>query len=289
MLSVTNLTKSFHAFTLQDINFELPKGYLMGLIGPNAAGKSTLIKTILNIYRPDKGNVTINGYNLQVQEAQAKDCVGTVLDENFFEYNLTAKANANLYGRFFSNYSYSIFQNYCNQFDLDPKQKLSKYSKGMQMKFQLAFALSHQAKLLLLDEPTASLDPTFRKELLSILADLISDGEHSVLLSTHLTEDLDQLADYITFINKGRQVLSMNVEDLLSSYQVITCEPYKLALLPKDLIIWKETTSFGSKALIKKKRISCLPEGIKFQRPTVEDIMYYMVKGEVKHVETHSA
>lgn len=286
MLSVTDLTKSFRGFGLHNINFELPQGYLMGLIGPNAAGKSTLIKTILNIYRPDCGTVTINGYDLGKQEHMAKDCVGTVLDENFYEETLSAKSNANLYGRFYSNYSYPRFEAYCRQFNLDPKQKLKSYSKGMHMKFQLAFALSHQAKLLLLDEPTASLDPTFRKELLSILSDLISDGEHSVLLSTHLTEDLDLLADYITLINNGELVFSKNKEDLINTYELITCEPYKLSLLPKDLMIWSETTAYGGKALIRKRRLSILPDGVLVQRPTIEDIMYYMVKGDFKNVET---
>lgn len=286
MLSVNELSKSFLGFELHNINFELPKGYLMGLIGPNGAGKSTLIKTILNIYRPDFGSVTINGYDLRTQEDKAKDCVGTILDENFFEENLSLKDNANLFGSYFSDYSYPLFENYCKQFDLDPKKKLKKISKGMHMKFQLAFALSHQARLLLLDEPTASLDPSFRKELRSILSDLIQDGEHSILLSTHITEDLDQLADYIIFLNEGSQVLYKNKEELMQSYLLVACEDYKLSLVPKELIIWSETTTYGSKALIQNKRMSNLPDGLQLTRPTLEDIVYYMVKGGFSHDKT---
>lgn len=284
MLKVDKLFKQANLFTLNPVSFELPKGYLMGLIGKNGSGKSTLIKTLLNIYTMDLGDVYIDGYSIRTQEQKAKDLLGAVLDENFFEEELSAAENAAMYGAFYTNYDSSLFKRYMTEFDVDAKRKLKKLSKGEQMKFQLAFALSHHPSLLILDEPTASLDPSFRKEMLSILSDLLSDGEHSVLLSTHLTDDLDRIADYIAFLDQGTLKFCTTKEDLTSRYTVVTGEDYKIRLLPKELVIYSEKKEYCSSALIRNLRFTVLPDGLTAKRPKIDDIMYYMLKGGFEHV-----
>jgi len=300
MLRVENLNKDLINFALKDISFHLPKGYIMGLIGLNSSGKSSLIKTIINIYHKDSGKIYIDGISIDDDERQAKNLMGIVLDENFYEPNLSAWENARYFGKYFEHYDHDIFLRYCRRFNIDTKKKLKKLSKGQQMKFQIAFALSHEAKLYIMDEPTANLDQAFRLEFMDIMQDLISDGEKSILLATHQTDTLDQIADYITLMDKGRIVFSMSKEVLMDKYILLSGEADKINALPEDLVVHREKGLYRSMALIynpdfeKKEMVKKLPgnydgitevPGLSKLRPTIEEIMYFMVKGGFKSVE----
>lgn len=285
MIKVENVTKRFEnfGFTLNDINFAIPKGYICGLIGENGAGKTTLINMLLGLYHPNKGEIYINGYNVILDEIKAKDQMGYVLAEELFDPYLTLISNANAYGKYYSKYDSKLFIEYCNRFELNPKSKLNTLSKGQKLKFQFAFALSHHPMLLVLDEPTANFDPKFRKEFFSILTDFISDGEHSVILATHLTSDLEIIGDYITFIHKGKLVFSEDREKLLESYRLLQGEAYKVNVLNKDRIIHVEKKDKRMSALVKHGKFEEYDKELDVSIPTIEDIMYYYVK-EDKHV-----
>lgn len=225
MLRVSNLCKNFNTFRLSQISFDLPTGYIMGLIGENGAGKSTLIKTIMGIYKPDDGELSIDHCNIRTNEQGYKNNIAAVLDENYYPLNYSANDCKNLLGKFYTNFSNNEFDRYLKRFNLNPKQHIKKLSKGQFMKLQLAFALSYDAKLLLLDEPSAHLDYDSRIELNQIMADFVSSGEKSVMISTHLTEDLDTLADYITFIHDGHLLFSKTKEALFDEYEDILDPP----------------------------------------------------------------
>ena len=191
LLEIKNLNKAIGSLKLTDINLTLEPGYIMGLIGRNGAGKTSLIKTILRLYQKDSGEVFINGHSMDTQERQAKDDIGFVLDESPFEDNLTVETNGKSFGSLYSRYDHALFLKFCSRFEIAPGQKAGKLSKGQKTRFQLAFALSHDAKLFLMDEPSAGLDPLFRRELLGYMQDIVENGTRSILFSTHLTSDLD--------------------------------------------------------------------------------------------------
>lgn len=301
MLRVENLNREIIDFELKDISFSLPKGYIMGLIGLNASGKTSLIKTIINIYHRDSGKVYINGLSVDEDERKAKNLMRIVLDENFYEPGLSAENNAKLFGKYFEHYDHDIFLRHCRKFNVDVKKKLKKLSKGQQMKFQIAFALSHDAKLLIMDEPTANLDQAFRMELMEIMQDFIADGERSILLATHQTDTLDQIADYITLLHKGRIVFSMSKEALMDKYCLLSGDADKINELPEDLVVYREEGLYRSMALVYKPGTGNnvmekgFPEGFDETteslglikaRPTIEELMYFMVKGGFHSVET---
>ena len=277
VLEVTNLTKQLDKFQLEGINILLEPGYIMGLIGPNGAGKTTLILTLLGLYKPKEGSIKVCGYDLVKQEKAAKSNIGFVLDENLFVKNLSARDNAKMYGRYYPNWEYSTFEDYCNLFELDIRKPLKKLSKGNQMKFQLAFALSHDARLLVFDEPTSGLDPVFRRELIEVMCDIISDGRRSILYSTHLTDELDKIADYITFIQKGRQLFSHSKEELMTHYALVRGSQKQIIALNSGIVIGKRLGDNFAEALIKKDMISS-SENLLMLNPTIEDIMYYTVQ-----------
>lgn len=302
MLRVESLNKKLINFELKDVSFHLPKGYIMGLIGVNASGKSSLIKTIINIYHKDSGKIYINGTSMDEDERRAKSLMGIVLDENFYEPGLDAEDNAKYFGHYFEHYDHDIFLRYCRRFHLDTKKKLKKLSKGQLVKFQIAFALSHEAKLFIMDEPSANLDQAFRQEFMEIMQDLITDGEKSILLATNQTDTLDQLADYITLIDKGRIAFSMSKEVLMDKYALLSGEAEKVNLLPEDWVVYRENGLYRSMALIYDPDIKNMDIiksisgrldetiealGLTKLRPTIEEIMYFMIKGGFHGVENH--
>lgn len=280
MLCVEHVEKKLGNFHLTDISFQLPKGYIMGLIGPNGAGKTSLLYMMLGLYALDEGKITVNGLDTAKQEAAAKEQIGFVLTEELFCSQMSLKENANMYGKYYSEYEEELFLKYCSRFSLDFHKKLKKHSKGEKLKFQFAFALSHHPKLLILDEPTANFDPAFRDSFFKILTDFVRDGEHSVILATHLTKDLDRIADYVTFLNGGRLEFSMDKEKMADSYRLISGEDYKINLLPKEEMVYKEKGKYASKALVRKSKWSVYDKELQVDIPTIEDIMYFTLKGE---------
>ena len=282
MLKVNNLHKDLDNFQLKDMNIELEKGYIMGLIGRNGAGKSSLLKCILGLRKPTSGSIEFLGYDIGENEKLAKDNMGFVLAEDVFEEYNTIEGNAKVYGSFYSRYDHSRFLHLCEEFELEPKKQLKNLSRGQKMKFQYAFALAHDPKLLVLDEPVGSFDPEFQDYFYKSLTDFIADGEHSVILATHITSQLDKMADYITYVADGRVVFSKDKESLTEEYKIVYAEDYKIKLLPNDCIIYKEAERSLMKALVKSVNQIYKDKDYRVEIPSIEEIMYFMDKGNYK-------
>ena len=189
LMEVNNLCKKIGNLNLNDINLKIEPGYIVGLLGVNGSGKTSLINTILNLYKRDNGEVIINGFSMEFNEKSAKNQIGFVLDEEMFEETMSVLNNAKIFGSLYDNFDENLFKEFCKNFNIPLNKKLGKLSTGLKVRFQLAFALAHDAKLFIMDEPTAGLDPLFRKELINYMQQIVEDGSRSVLFSTHITED----------------------------------------------------------------------------------------------------
>jgi ABC-2 type transport system ATP-binding protein len=215
ILEVKNLCKNYDKFSLKNINIELPKGTIMGLVGENGAGKSTAIKAILNLINTSDGTIKIFGKDIKENEIEIKEDIGIILDEGFLSENLTPNDINLIMKEIYKNWDEELYFKYINNFKL-PKDKISKeYSTGMKVKLKIAVALAHHPRLLILDEPTSGLDPIARNEMLDIFQEFIQDEEHGIFVSSHITSDLENIADYITFINNGEIVLSKTRDEIL--------------------------------------------------------------------------
>lgn len=279
MLTLQHVNKKLGNFELKDISMELPKGYIMGLIGENGAGKTSLLYLILGLYKQNAGEISVLGMDYEKNEWEIRNALGFTLVEELFYGDISLKQNADMFGKHYENYDAEQFVNYCKEFELDVNKKLKKLSKGEKLKFQFAFALSHAPKLLILDEPTANFDPQFRKKFMQVITKFVSDGEHSVILATHLTTDLDQIADYIMFLHKGEMLFYMDKESLNDAYRMVGGEDYKINLLSKEKIVYKEKGQYGSKALVRHSRLNCYDSSLQLTIPTLEELMYFIVKG----------
>lgn len=281
ILEVNNLRKEFKKFTLKDISFKLEPGYIMGFIGQNGAGKSTTIKLIMNLLKLDGGEIKVFGLDHKKHEKEIKDRIGFVYDENYYYEDLTIKQMKNIVASFYSKWDDATFNDYIEQFDLDPKSKIKTLSKGMKMKFSLAVALSHNADLIIMDEPTSGLDPVFRREILDILYNVIQDETKSIFFSTHITTDLEKIADYITFINKGSIVFSETKDEVLENYSVVKGGTDLLDRDTKKEFIGLKETNVGFEGLTNNKdEVKRLfGEQVLIERATLEDIMFYTVRG----------
>lgn len=278
LIELNEVNKCLGTFHLEDISFELPSGYIMGLIGPNGAGKTSLIHLLLGLYRPDAGQISIAGMNYETNEQTIHELTGAVLLDDLFDNALSLRQNGEKYGKFYENYQPEILENYLDRFCLDGNHRYRKLSKGEKLKFQLAFALSHEARLLILDEPAGNFDPAFREEFFKILKDFIADGKKSVILSTHITEDLERIADYICYLEAGKLLFQGDIETLHETYRLVTGEEYKINLLRKDNIIHMEKGEYGCRALVKYAHKYINDEGLIVTIPTIEELMYFMAK-----------
>jgi ABC-2 type transport system ATP-binding protein len=224
-LEIRRLRKEYPGFTLRDVSFDLPPGAIMGLIGPNGAGKTTVIKLILNVVRPTGGEVRVFGLDSQEREAEAKSRIGFVLDEPAFTGYLRVGAIGSIVAPFYPTWDAGRFRDLCREFEIPRGRRVNALSRGMRMKLALAVALSHSAGLILLDEPTSGLDPVFRRELLERLSGLIQDGRTSVLFSTHITSDLERIADYITCLKDGELLFSSSRDEILDRWGLVKGGP----------------------------------------------------------------
>lgn len=284
VLEVKNLKKSYGEFSLKGLNFKLEKGYIMGFIGPNGAGKTTTIKLIMNLIKKDAGSINIFGMDNVRYEKEIKEKIGFVYDQNVFYGVLTINEMKNIVSGFYKNWDESKFESYIKRFDLNPDSVIDKLSKGMKIKFAIALALSHNAEFIIMDEPTSGLDPVFRSELMDILYSIIQDEDMSIFFSTHITSDLEKIADYITFINKGSIVFSEAKDDILERYVVVKGP---LSLLDNDIrkefAGIRETQSGFAGLAFDKKRAEMLFKGsCRIEKASLEDIMVYTVRGDVR-------
>ena len=276
-LEVRNLSKSFEGFQLHDITFTLPKGYIMGLIGPNGSGKTTTIKLILNMLKRTSGEVKILGFDNIASEQEAKRNLGVVFDSNYFSDEWKISQVEKSVSAFYENWNTQKFSETLKRFHIQPSKKVKELSKGMQMKLMLACAFSYDAKLLILDEPTSGLDPVSRDELLNILSEYIEDGEHSVLFSTHITGDLERAADYITYISYGELFFSGGKDEFIDSFRIVKggCEELSTDLGKKMLGIRNFSTGF--EALVKTEDLKQFAH-LNVEPATIDDIVVFTSK-----------
>lgn len=282
-IEIKKITKKYDGFTLDDLSFNVPKGSIMGFVGQNGAGKSTTINTILNIIKPDDGEIKIFGFDHIKDEIEIKKSISAVFDELPFHEELNAKQLNAVLGNIFPQWSKETFQSYLDKFALPSKKKFAKFSKGMKMKVQIAAALSHNAKLLIMDEATTGLDPVVINEILDIFLEYLQNEDHSILMSSHITSDLEKIADSVTFIDKGKLLLTGYKDDILAVHGLIKCSKSDYAELDKNDIISARINDYSVEALVNDKE-KCLKKysGAVIDQTTLEEIMLYYVNREKK-------
>lgn len=281
ILEIKNLNKNYSDFKLDDVNFNLEKGFIMGFIGPNGAGKTTTIKLIMNLIKRNSGEIKIFGLDNINDEKEVKSRIGFVYDECNFYDNLTLRENAKLIADFYNKWNWTEFDKYMLRFELDKKQnmKIKEMSKGMKTKFFIATALSHDAELLIMDEPTSGLDPVSRQDIINVLQEYIEDGNRSILFSTHILSDIEKMADYITFVNKGKIVFSEEKTTIEDKYRIVKGG---LDILDKNIeknFIEVKKNKFGFSALVLNTPMLHEKYGmdVVIDKPSLEDIMLYLV------------
>lgn len=275
ILEIKNLNKEYKNFSLRSVSLNLPKGFIMGLIGENGAGKSTLIKIIMNLVKRDSGSINIFGMDNLKFERKVKERIGFVYDQCYYYDHISLEENGKMVAKLYSNWDNEKFNRYLNKFSLNKKQLLKELSKGMRMKFSLCIALSHGAELIIMDEPTAGLDPIVRNEVLEELQRLLETESLSVIISTHITEDLEKIADYITFIKDGEIVFSTSKDEIEDNYRIVKGSKDVLTKEVESLFQGVSKNNYGFEAITNKgDEISrLLGDKVILERAALEDIM----------------
>lgn len=274
-IEIRNLSKNYKDFSLNIDALDIPKGCIMGLVGSNGAGKSTMIKAILDIINIDGGEIKINGESSK-NEAVRED-IGVVFDELKFPQTFTAKDIRTVLRGIYKNWDDALYNKYLTQFNLPNNKKIKDCSRGMKMKLSIAAALAHRPKLLILDEATSGIDPVVRDEILDIFLEFIQDEEHTILASSHIISDIEKAADYVTFINEGRIVFCEEKDILLDKYRLVKCGNDELSVLDKSSIIGMRTNTFGAEVLMLAENV---PPNFVSARAGIEDIMLMIIKNE---------
>jgi len=275
-LEIKNLNTSIGDFSLSDLNFSITKGSIMGLIGKNGSGKTTLIKTLLNMISKTSGEVLFDDIPMLGNEETVKSKIGVVFDALIYPLNFKPTKIKKMISPFYKTFDDKRFDELMNRFELNANKKLSSYSKGMQMKFGVVMALCHNPELIILDEPTAGLDPIARADVIDLLLELMQNEERSILFSTHITSDLEKIADYITMIDNGKIVFSKGKDEMLDSYILAHIEKEAITDVIKSELIGVKETTFGYQGLCPNSLMIKNVLGVKMVRPTIEDIMVYM-------------
>ena len=277
VLEIENLRKNYDDFGLQDISFSLPEGYIMGLIGPNGAGKTTTIKLIMNLIMKSRGNIRIFGKDHETDGVEIRSRIGFVYDNpNFYEH-LNLKQMRNIIAPFYQTWDEATFLSLADRFKLPLKKIMKKFSRGMVMKAAIAIALSHHADLIIMDEPTSGLDPVFRRELLDLLYELLQSEKKSILFSTHITSDLEKIADYITFILDGHIIFSSQKDDVFESYAIVKGGNDLLNEETKGYFKGIRKSEYGFEALTDNigRTQKKMGSTIVVEKASLEDIMYF--------------
>lgn len=282
ILEVDSVTKKLKDFSLENVTFSLKRGYIMGFIGPNGSGKSTTIRCIMDLMHMDSGRIKMFGLDFHKNIKKLKQRIGFVYDQDVFFDELTVEKNKRIISSFYEQWDDEAFNCYINDFGVPMNKPVKSLSKGTKMKFALAIALSHNAELIIMDEPTSGLDPVFRKELLDILLDIIQDENKAIFFSTHITTDLEQVADYITFILDGKILFSKETEALMEDFVIVKGEKNSKEVVRACHPLMIKESSLGFKAFMKKEDVTKIKPGsnLKVERPTLEEIMYYLVKSQ---------
>lgn len=281
LLEVNNLTKSYPSFKLDDVSFSLKEGYIMGFIGKNGAGKSTTIKCIYNLIKKDKGDISLLGKKLEdISETKLKQDVSLMLGGMNIYPTYKLGRIIEVVSSFYPNFDRQTYSRLMDKFELDENKKFKELSNGMKSKYLLTLAMSHNARLLILDEPTSGLDPFSRDQILEELQRYIQDGTKSILFSTQIVSDLESIADYITYIKKGRVVDFASKDDFVSSYIKFACSRQIGENIDSSILIGKRETSVSFEGLIRSKDKNKLPNNIETSLPSIEEIMIFSERGK---------
>ena len=273
---VKNLRKEYAGFTLRDCSLTLPAGCVMGLIGENGAGKSTVIRCLLHMIERTAGDIFLLGKNIDDKDFDSvKESVGVVLDEAMFPPVIHARQLNRILKNSYKNWEETLYFSYSKKFSLPEKLPFSKYSKGMKMKLSIAAALSHRAKLLILDEATSGLDPVVRDEILDIFNDFTRENDCSILISSHIVSDLEKICDYIAFLHQGELLCCEEKDRLLEKYGLIHCTKADFSAIPAEAVIGKKESPYGIEALVLREKISA---DLAVSPVGIEDIFLYFVK-----------
>ena len=282
-LILKNVNKKYEKsnFAIKDISFSIPEGSIVGFIGENGAGKSTTMNCILNVIRRDSGTIEIFGREMTDEDIDIRENIGVVYDSNNFPEYLTAKQLADILGRIYSKWDDFCFEQFLRRFGLPESQKIKSYSRGMSMKLAIAVALSHDSKLLILDEATSGLDPIMRDEILDVLLEFVKQENHSILLSSHITSDLEKIADYIVFIHNGEIILNKTKDELIYEYGVIRCSENDFHKILSEDILSSMKKDYQIDVLIKnRKLIEKKYKNLIVDSVSLDEIMLLLVKGE---------
>ena len=280
-LEIKNISKTYKNFKLDDVSFVLPCGHIMGVIGENGAGKSTIINCILDIIEKDSGSISVLGQKNDKNNVSLKENIGVVLDASEVYDNYTVKQVENIMKDVYKQWNHEVYDYYIQKFALPLNKMIKDFSRGMKMKMAITIALSHQPKLLILDEATSGLDPIMRDEILDVFMEFVQDENHAILLSSHISSDLEKIADYITFIHEGKLILSTSKDELIYEYGLMKCRNDEFDMIDKEDIIRYRIKTYEVEILVKdrekmaKKYPNCIVDPTK-----LDDIMMLYVKGE---------
>ena len=280
-IKVKNLNKKYEGFELKNISFEIPEGSIVGLIGENGARKTTTIKSILNIIKSD-GEIQVFGKDIRQNEKEIKSKLGVVLDDSFLSEYLTPKKINSIMKNFYNIWDKELFENYIKLFKLPENKMIKDFSSGMKMKLKIATAISHKPQILILDEPTSGLDPIVRNEILDIFRQFIAEDEkRSILISTHITTDLEHISDYIMFIKNGEITLNLPTSEILENYGIVKCDEKDFSKISKEDYEYYRKEKYQYEVLVNNKNSIKNKYGIStIDKASIEDIMLFYIKGE---------
>ena len=280
-IELKSVSKKYQQFMLRDVSFSLPSGGILGLIGENGAGKTTTLKLILNLIRRDSGQIRLMGLDNIKNEKAVKEQMGVVLDESYFDPQLTPREISAVMKCIFSRWDGAVFSRWLDRFSISETKRVKELSKGMKMKLSIATALSHSPRLLVMDEATSALDPVIRNEILDVFQEFVQREDHSVLLSTHITSDLERIADYIVYLHQGRVALRESKDTLLYQYGIMKCGKSGISRVDPEDIVGKRENSFGAEILVKDaEQMRRKYRDFVFDPPSLEQIMLFFAKGE---------
>lgn len=288
ILEINGLNKNYEGFSLKDVSFALPKGYIMGFVGENGSGKTTTIRSILNMAKLDSGSISVFGLDSVTDTVAIKQRLGVVFDSLYMGEHLTVRQIERQLKPFYDTWDSEYFAKLLSDFSLPDNKKVGKFSKGMKMKLMIAAALAHKPELIILDEPTSGLDPVARDELLDILAEYIEDENRGVLFSTHITADVERIADFVTILHGGRVWFTGTKDDLAEKYVVLKGAPEDIPDGLMDKLIGYHKYRSGFDALVERTEIRGLPDELEYEKATIDEILVYIAKEDKNERDTEN-
>lgn len=278
LLEVKNLSKHYKTFDLRDISFTLPKGYIMGYVGPNGSGKTTTLNLITGILKCSDGEVYIDGHTSREDVRAYREMIGYVGDESYFPDNFTAKNIRRVLKDFYGSFSEEKFNRFLQKWNLPEKKQVKDFSRGMKVMLMFASVLSRDTRLLVLDEATNGLDPVMRTEILKLLQEYVMDGQRSVIFSTHILSDLEQIADYIYFIDGGRTILHDTKDEMIENFLLVKGEKGAVVPALKRELIGLEENAYGFEAILPSDKAELLGNAFLVEKPNIDNIVIHFIR-----------